>query len=232
MRTRSIRNLLELPLVTTQQIHMGDVQDLLIDLAEQRVVKLAISWLADDRQVSGPELELPFNQIVNFDPHQILVEDEIGETAGLELETNGGETMVWANQALLDRKVITESGRTIGSVADLFIDEEDGAILGYELTTPETDQTAEPSRLLPPTTMMELRPDTIVVPDRLEMRSLESLHTQEDEELEEEEVIFERDETDARTQQPELIEEVQDPNEFPMGHRVGPEQESTDSYFE
>ena len=80
--------------------------------------------------------------------------------------------------------------------------------------------------------MMELRPGAIVIPDRLEMRSLESLHSEEEDVAEEEEVIFERDETDARTQQPELIEEVPDPNEFPLGHRVAPAQESPESYFE
>lgn len=210
---------------------MGEVQDLLIDLAEQRVVKLSITWDIDDRQVSGPELDLPFSQILNFDPHQILVADEIGETAGLELEPDSGDTLVWASEALLDHKVQTESGRTLGSLVDLFIDEEDGAILGYELTTPETEQSAEPSRLLPPTTQMEIKLGAIVIPDRLETRSLQSLRSSEEDEREAEQDLLETDETDARTQQPELIEEIQDPNEFPMGHRVGPASESTEGYF-
>lgn len=210
---------------------MGEVQDLLIDLAEQRVVKLSITWDMDDRQVSGPELDLPFNQIINFDSHQILVADEIGETAGLELETENGETLVWASVALLDHNVQTESGKALGALVDLFIDEEDGAILGYEVTNPETEQTAEPSRLLPPTTMMEIKQGAVVIPDRMETRSLASLRSAEEDEREAEHDLLESDEPDARTQQPELIEDLPDPNEFPMGHRVGPAEESTEGYF-
>lgn len=224
MRIRGVRNLMDLPLVTEQQVHMGDITDVFLDPTEQRVVKLGISWVMDNRQVSGSDNDLPFSQITSFDPHQAIVSDEIGETAGLDLLNYGDETLVSATGTLLDHPIVTRSGKRLGTIVDFFVDEEDGAILGYEVSNEAIENEHRKTQILAPTTDMEFRNDDIVIPDRLTtvtLASVEGLRRMEEEQQEDADYVFEQEEPAARTQAPELADPVPDPNEYPPGHRMG-----------
>lgn len=224
MRVRGIRNLLELPLVTVQQVHMGDISDALLDLSEQRVVKLVVDWVMDNRQVSGSDLDLPFSQIAAFDPHQVIVSDEIGETAGLDLLNYDGDALVSIQECMLDRDVVTVSGERLGSLVDCYIDEEDGAILGFEVSHEELGPEEVRTRLLAPTTDMDFKDGEIVIPDKIltiTLASAEGLARLEGEDPEAADYVFETEEMPARTQAPDSDEELTDPNQFPEGHRVG-----------
>ncbi|MBO9540397.1 PRC-barrel domain-containing protein [bacterium] len=234
MRVRGIRNLLELPLVTAQQVHMGDISDALLDLSEQRVIKLVIDWVMDNRQVSGSDLDLPFSQIAAFDPHQVIVSDEIGETAGLDLLNYDDDALVSVNDCLLDRDVVTVSGQRLGSLVDLYLDEEDGAILGFEVSHQELGVDEVRTRLLAPTTDMDFKDGEIVIPDKIltiTLASSEGLSRVEGEEAEDADYVFEAEEMPARTQDPESDEDVTDPSQFPEGHRVGTAAETRDNLF-
>lgn len=232
MRVRGIRNLLDLPLVTEKQIHTGDVVDVLVDFTEQRAIKLGISWVMNDRQVSGPDLNLPFNQIVTFDPHQVVVSDEIAETAGLDLLNYEEDSLVSVSQALLDHEVVDEAGQSLGSLVDLFVDEEDGAILGFEITTERSESEHDRTRILAPSTDMELRDGRIVMPARIRTVTLlpaEGSNTLNDEDREEAEDLLGVDVMNARTQNPELDDFYPTENLMPEGHSVGVSQETPDN---
>lgn len=223
MRIRGVRNLMDLPLVTERHVHMGDITDVFLDPAEQRIVKLGITWVVDNRQFSGSDPELPFTQIRNFDPHQAIVSDEIAETAGLDLLNYGDDSLVSATSTLLDHQIVTRGGQQLGTVVDFFVDEEDGAILGYEVTNDSIESEHRKTQILAPSTDMEFRGSEIVVPDRITtvtLASVEGLRRMEEEQQEDNDYVFEQEGTSARTQNPELADPILDPNEFPAGHRV------------
>jgi uncharacterized protein YrrD len=234
VRVRGIRNLLELPLVTAQQVHMGDISDALLDLSEQRVIKLVIDWVMDNRQISGSDMDLPYSQIASFDPHQVVVSDEIAETAGLDLLNFDDESLVSVQRLLLDRDVVTVSGARLGSLVDLYFDEEDGAILGFEVSREELGPEEVRTRMLAPTTDMEFKEGEIVIPDRIltiTLASAQGLSRVESEELDDADYVFEAEEQPARTEDPASDEEVTDPNQFPEGHRAGIAAETRDNLF-
>lgn len=216
MRRISLRSLLELPLVCSRQIHLGDVNDAHFDLAEQRLVKLSIEWVSDDRQVFGPDLDLPYGQIAVFEPHQIVVAFEVGETAGLDFDPMEVEGLVSGKTDLLDHDLVTAGGDRLGRLADVYVAEEDGAVLGYEV-----EMVAGPNRIFAPSTDMEFRDGAIVVPTRIKAITLAGPDAQAVEEAQEEEdYVFETEEVGARIQEPDLAEEPGDSGEFPAGHRA------------
>ncbi|MNL02547.1 PRC-barrel domain protein [compost metagenome] len=233
MRQRGVRNLLDLSVITRRGVNMGDVSDVQIDPAEQRVLKLSVNWVTDLRQVYGPDMELPFSQISNFDPHQLVVADEIGETAGLDL-LNFGEDGLFLNASqILDHPVRTQEGKELGTLADVFFDEDDGAIIGYEVINDRSETEHTRSLILSPSTDLELRQDVVIVPDRIKTVSVSAtpdLSLREAQERQEElDYVFEADEPDKRTDEPDLDGMVPDPNEYPYGHRVGFVEEDPDS---
>lgn len=241
MRQRGIRNLMDLTVVTRRGVSMGDVSDVQIDPAEQRVLRLAVAWVSDLRQVFGPDMDLPFSQITNFDPHQLVVADEIAETAGLDL-LNFGEDGLFLNASqILDHPVRTQEGKELGTLADVFFDEDDGAIIGYEVTTERSETEHTRALILSPSTDLEWRQDAVIVPDRVKTVSVTAtpdlaLREAQDRQ-DEEDYIFEADEPDKRTDDPDLGYNdegnsdglVPDPNVYPYGHRVGFVEEDPDS---
>ncbi|HEY9898278.1 MAG TPA: PRC-barrel domain-containing protein [Pantanalinema sp.] len=234
MRVRGIRNLLELPLVTAQQVHMGDISDALLDLSEQRVIKLVIDWVMDNRQISGSDMDLPYSQVATFDPHQVVVSDEIAETAGLDLLNYDDEGLVSAQRLLLDRDVVTTSGDRLGSLVDLYFDEEDGAILGFEVSRLDLGAEEVRTRMLAPTTDMEFKDGAIVIPDKIltiTLASAEGLSRVEGEDQETSDYVYESEGRSARTQEPDSDEELTDPNLFPEGHPSGIAAETRDNLF-
>lgn len=236
MRQRGIRNLMDLSVVTKRGVTMGDVSDVQIDPSEQRVMKLVVDWVADRRQVYGSDIDLPFTQIAHFDPHQLVVAEELGETAGLDLLNYGEEGLFLTATQLLDHPVRTQSGKELGVLADVFFDEDDGAIIGYELVNERTENTHERSLVLSPTTDLEFRQDAVVVPDRIMTVSVSAtpgmIRRETEERQEEMDYVFEASEPDKRTDDPDLgfgEDLVQDPNAYPAGHRVGLSEEDPDA---
>ena len=241
MRQRGIRNLMDLTVVTRRGVNMGDVADVQIDPAEQRVLKLAVDWIADLRQVYGPDMDLPFTQITNFQPHQLVVRDEIAETAGLDLLNYGEEGLFLSATQILDHPVRTQEGRELGTLADVFFDEDDGAIIGYEVVNPETEHMPTRSLILSPSTDLEVRQDVVIVPERVKTVSVSATPDlgmrEAQDRQEEEDYVFETDEPEKRTDDPDLGYNdglnsdglVPDPNVYPYGHRVGFVEEDPDS---
>lgn len=236
MRQRGIRNLMDLSVVTKRGVTMGEVADVQIDPSEQRVMKLVVDWVAERRQVYGSDIDLPFTQISNFDPHQLVVAEELGETAGLDLLNYGEEGLFLTATQLLDHPVRTQSGQELGLLADVFFDEDDGAIIGYELVNERTENTHERSLVLSPTTDLEFRQDAVVVPDRITTVSVSAapgmIQRETEERQEEMDYVFEASEPAKRTDDPDLgfgEDLVQDPNAYPTGHRVGLSEEDPDA---
>lgn len=204
MSERALRTVLDLPVVASNEVHLGDVTDALISLSEQRVVALIVDWVGGRDQISGPEDALPLSQVSGFDPHQLVVHSEFAQTAGLDFDPYSEDGLVLAS-ALLDREAATRSGVWLGTLSDLFFDEVDGAVLGYEV---DREEAALPARVFGPTTQIEIQEDRIVFPERLSMVSLSVMHElEEGEEAEPQEFVFEASLAERPTEEPDLIEE-------------------------
>ncbi|MBM3268847.1 MAG: PRC-barrel domain-containing protein [Candidatus Sericytochromatia bacterium] len=212
MATRSVRDLLEQPVISPDDVHMGDVADVLIDPAEQRVVTLAVDWLAHPGQISGPSSDLPLSQVANFDPHQLVTGGEVGQTAGLDFDAVDAESLIPAT-SLLDREVSTRSGDVLGGLADIYFDDSDGAVSGYEV---EQEATGLPSRILLPSADMEFGADRVVVPDNFQVATDEEYGLEDEEVAEEQDLVFESGLPDRRTEDPS----VEGPDERPERDRI------------
>lgn len=211
MAVRSVRDLLDQPVISPSDIHMGEVTDAFLEPTEQRVVKLSVDWVMHRDQVSGPDLDLPLSQVANYDPHHIVVGSEVGETSGLEFEPYAADELVAAS-SLLEREVSTRSGDPLGLLADIYFDDGDGAVTGYEVEQPETGL---PSRILAPSSDIDFTGDRVVVPDNFHLAENDGF-SDEDEVGEEQDLVFESGERDRRTEDPglDMAEETTDTTSF------------------
>ncbi len=205
----ALHTILDLPVMASDDVHLGDVVDILISVPEQRVVALVIEWAAGREQIQGPGDVLPLSQISQFDPHQLVVHSEYAETAGLDFDPYEEGGMVLASR-FLDREVLTRSGRSLGILADVFFDEVDGAITGYEV---DREEAALAARVIGPCADLEILAERIVVPDRFSLVSLEALQEMaEEEEAEPQEFVFEASLAERPTEEPDLAEENESEN--------------------
>ena len=202
MAVRSIRDLLDQPVISRSDVLLGQVTDAFVEPGEQRVVKLSVDWVEHRAQVSGPDVDLPLSQITNYDPHQLVVATEVGETAGLEFEPYDDLELLAAS-SLLDRDVLTRSGDPLGHLADIFFDDGDGAVTGYEVEQPET---ALPNRILAPSFDMDFAGDRLVDPDNFHLAEQEAMVGEEDDLAEEQDLVFESGEHDRKTEEPGVDE--------------------------
>ncbi|MBU6428378.1 MAG: PRC-barrel domain-containing protein [Cyanobacteria bacterium REEB65] len=201
MSERALRNLLDLPIVAHDEVHLGDVVDAWISVAEQRLVALVIEWTEGRQQVTGPNGSLPLSQVAGFDPHQLVVRSGFDATAGLDFDPYDREGLVSAAE-LLDREVATRSGRVLGKLEDIYFDEFDGAVLGYEVER----EAALPSMLLGPSTDYDMRGGQMRVPEAFKTIKLPPSDL-EDVEAEPEEFIFEAALAERPTEDPGPFEE-------------------------
>ncbi|HBN08582.1 MAG TPA: hypothetical protein DD435_08000 [Cyanobacteria bacterium UBA8530] len=203
----NLRSLIGSPILTEDQITTGEVTDAFVDLLEQRIVKFNVDWTMERRQVSGSEENLPFSQISEFTPHWLIVAEEIGETAGLDLVPMSEGANVLALGDLLDHSLFDRQGNCLGTLCDLFFDRDDGAISGYEVVPPEEDRL---SMILPPGSDWELEEKGIVISDQSKAAMLEGrLHVSSWEEEREEEELegqYEAPSPRRRTVQPDSFD--------------------------
>lgn len=212
MAVRSVRDLLDQPVISRSDVLMGEVTDAFLEPVEHRVVKLSVDWVAARGQVSGPDVDLPLGQVTNFDPHQVVVATEVGETAGLEFEPYDDQELLPAS-GLLEREVSTRSGDPLGLLADIYFDDGDGAVTGYEVEQPETGL---PSRILAPAPDIDFTGDRIVVPDNFHLAETDGLDEEDESLAEEQDLVFESGERDRKTEEPGLdeIEETSESTSF------------------
>lgn len=202
MAVRSVRDLLDQPVISRSDVLMGEVTDAFLEPAEQRVVKLSVDWVEARSKVSGPDVDLPLGQVTNFDPHHVVVATEVGETAGLEFEPYDSQDLVPAS-TLLEREVYTRSGDPLGLLADIYFDDGDGAVAGYEVEQPEAGL---PSRILAPSADMDFGGERIVVPDTFHLAEIEGFGEENGGLSEEQDLVFESGEHDRKTEEPGVEE--------------------------
>jgi len=132
----------------------GRVRDLLLDPNRRRVVALSIASTG-----GGPAKLIFTKDIHSVGPDAVTVRDS--ELLRDEHPTHGnGEVYL---SRLRGMKVITESGRVMGSVADVEIDPTSFAITGYELTTGVLSELTGQRKKLPADKNVHYGKDLLVV---------------------------------------------------------------------
>ena len=126
---RKGRDILGLPVITlSQAAKVGSVKDLAIDPGRQAVTALLLA----EAGRRGPARQIPFETIRRMGPDAVLIEDESSlvtvESRPPRLTLRGGPAR------LMGLPVLTDAGRSAGTVSDVLVDERSGHILQYEIS--------------------------------------------------------------------------------------------------
>ena len=115
-----------LSLATGARIH--SVKDILIGADNDRVVAL----LVDEGGLLGTSTVVPFDAVTSFGRDAVVINEEnsvIAASSDPEVKV-----ILDGNHKLLGKTVFTEDGQKVGSIADLYFDEQSGRITGFEIT--------------------------------------------------------------------------------------------------
>lgn len=115
-----------LSLATGARIH--SVKDILIGADNDRVVAL----LVDEGGLLGTSTVVPFDAVQSFGRDAVVINEEnsvIAASSDPEVKV-----ILDGNHKLLGKTVFTEDGQKVGSIADLYFDEQSGRITGFEIT--------------------------------------------------------------------------------------------------
>lgn len=156
---RSMASMNRLPLLTAEGVRMGEITDAFYEPYEQRILGFSVDW--EDATAAGVDDILPLTQLTELNADIATVADEIGVSAGLQanLDTIGDNWLAVFEQ-LLDKPVVDEAGNTIGRLADIHFDPQDGSVEFYELVIEEQ---ADPL-MLPPAKGLDVADGKVLVP--------------------------------------------------------------------
>ena len=137
---------------------VGEVADVLIDDTATRLVGIVIAG-----GVLGSEHVLPYEDV------QIVGRDAVVARSadGVMTPSEWRNRQIGASRsrALRNRRVITVSGRQLGTVKDVRVDGQTGAIEGYELADGSFTRSSK-RRVLPQSPSVTIGPDAVVVADQ------------------------------------------------------------------
>lgn len=126
---RKGREMLGLPVIAlAQAAKVGVVRDLAIDPSRRAVVALLLA----DTPRKKPDRVVSFQSVRRMGPDAVLIEDQ---SAATPLSEHPEMLTLWEGPSRLSGlQVLTEEGRTVGTVADVMLDERSGAIEQYQLS--------------------------------------------------------------------------------------------------
>ncbi len=123
---RKGREILGLPVIAlAQAAKVGVVRDLVIDPSRRAIVALLLA----DTTRQKPSRQVSFDAVRRVGPHAVMIEDE---SAVSELSEYPQQlTLSEGTSRLVGLQVITDTGRTVGTISDVAVDEGSGLIEEY-----------------------------------------------------------------------------------------------------
>jgi uncharacterized protein YrrD len=115
-----------LSLATGARIH--SVKEILIDRDNEKVVAL----LVDEGGLLGTSTVVPFGAITSFGRDAVIINEETSVVAASS--DPQVKVILEDNHKLLGKTVFTEDGQKVGSIGDLYFDDQSGRITGFEIT--------------------------------------------------------------------------------------------------
>lgn len=136
----------------------GQVRDLLVDAQGTRIVGLVVG-----QGLFSAEHVLRYTDVKAFGADVIVTGTGARMIGAREWHARGIDTP--RSSALQHRRVITDRGRYLGSVKDMFLDDETGEIEAYDIAGSAFAGLIERRDVLPHTQDVVVGPAAIVVPD-------------------------------------------------------------------
>lgn len=135
------------------------VADLVVDNAGQKVLAL----LADEGGLFAAAKIVPFDAIRSVGPDAIMVESP--EVLVAASEEPAVEAVLEQYQKLVGLKVVTESGEDLGTIKDLYLNDQTGTIEGYEVSGGLAKDMKDGRAFLPAPKTLTIGKDVVIVPD-------------------------------------------------------------------
>lgn len=156
---RKIKELLGLPVLdlsTGKQI--GEVKDVVIDAEKFQMVGLILAhanWFHSARSILTGQI-----RSIGEDTITVLNETAIMDTAVLD-QAN----YISLRETLLGKHIVTAGGKTVGTLSDIVVDEETGALTNYEVSDSVIQDLLEGRRIIPLPTAQKIGAEAVIVPD-------------------------------------------------------------------
>ncbi len=140
------------PVITLDEgVRLGSVEDLLLDESQSRL----LGFLVKPGMLAEP-LIVNFSDIEAFGPDALISRSPSDASHAATMPVNQQANMQ-------GKRVVTRDGRNLGTVRDLYFDEQSGEILGYELAH-NTFAGLLPRRyVLPPSEGLTVGADVVLV---------------------------------------------------------------------
>lgn len=164
---RRAKDVVGLPVLTFRTGRkIDEVKDVLFDPEQNRVLALLTDnagWFTDARVV-------PFDRVKSVGRDAVIVEDERAEIPASS--RSDIRRAIEGNRVITNMRVFTEDGRDIGSIGDMFFDENTGEVTGYEVSGGFLAETLRGKHFMPAPATMVMGRDVTYVPsetgDRIE----------------------------------------------------------------
>lgn len=160
-----IKELLGLPVIdlsTGKEI--GEVKDVVIDAENYRMVGVLLCHAGWFRSGKGIMRE----QLKSMGPDSLTVESEAAIVQEEVLVLNG---RTLSKEDILGKHIVTTEGKTVGMLADIYVDAATGALTGYEISDSVITDLLEGRKQMPLPAIQKIGEETVIVSDEQELNN-------------------------------------------------------------
>ncbi|MDD3806250.1 MAG: PRC-barrel domain-containing protein [bacterium] len=151
---------------------LGSIKDIVVDIDSRKVEGFTV----DTGGLFGPGHKvLPMDEIKNIGPDAVMVEDKTHAVLHDENREPKISKILAEGHTVYGKKILTRSGKELGTVSDIMVETDSGIISGYEISGGVARDISRGRSVVPMTDDFTAGPDAIVVPDETEQRMEESI---------------------------------------------------------
>ena len=137
---------------------IGRVADLLMDAGSARVIGLVVGG-----GVLKSEEVLPYADVQTLGGDAVVARTAAGVLGRQQWREQGADAT--RSSTLKHRRVLTTTGRALGAIDDVYVDETTGAVAGFELVGSALAGLVQRRSLLPHNSGITIGADAVLVPD-------------------------------------------------------------------
>lgn len=158
---RKAQTLIGLNIVSQSDgVALGKARDLIFDHDANELIAIVLS----EKELFGfiqPQV-VPWREVVSVGPHAIIV-----QSAASKIKAGDDERISAVAQrqtSLTGTRILTTDGEALGTMADVFIDETSGHVVGYEVSGGFMSDTLRGKRFMPAADSVQIGKDVAFVP--------------------------------------------------------------------
>jgi uncharacterized protein YrrD len=156
---RKIKELLGLPVLdlsTGKQI--GEVKDVVIDAASFRMAGIVLAhanWFHGGTGIATEQIRSIGDDTITID-HESAIADEQEIAVG---------DYVYLREGMIGKHIVTIGGKTVGTLSDIFVDEETRVLTGYEVSDSVIQDLLDGRRSIPLPLSQNIGEETVIISD-------------------------------------------------------------------